>query len=91
MARIDDSGVEARPALGVLRRDSNLKLIASPVMTSENGNARVHSMGLSTHAESDVEQLGFRYKDDHDCPEFVRHSSSTNYEVRQGKQEKLVD
>ncbi|KAI1855823.1 hypothetical protein JX265_012086 [Neoarthrinium moseri] len=70
------------PAQEVLRRDSNLKLIASPLIPDDDKKAeRVASIGLSIDGEPDVEDLGFRYRDDHDCPEFVKHSSSTNYEL----------
>ena len=62
-----------------------LRLLASPlapVSREGHGSTRVESMGAaSAHEKRDLEALGFRYRHDHDCPEFVKHSSSTNYEL----------
>ncbi|KAI0132380.1 hypothetical protein BJ170DRAFT_246355 [Xylariales sp. AK1849] len=70
------------PAQELERRDSDLRLIVSPVVESEEKIARATSVGLGAQrGDPDVEDLGFRYKADHDCPAFIKHSASTNYEL----------
>ncbi|KAK9800079.1 hypothetical protein SCARD494_01872 [Seiridium cardinale] len=83
MSKVDRPSADEHLAPELPRRDSNLRLISSPVATglSEEGAQRVQSMGLTSSGQPDVEHLGFRYKDDDDCPEFVKHSKSTNYEL----------
>ncbi|KAH8681008.1 hypothetical protein BX600DRAFT_445505 [Xylariales sp. PMI_506] len=63
------------------RRDSELQLIATPVVSHEK-TARAAEMELSHHGkEPDVENLGIQYSEDPECPEFVKHSATTNYEL----------
>jgi hypothetical protein len=74
-----------------------LKLLASPIVPAPRAQpqpiaatavvsaaaaapagTRVDSVEAEQH---DLEALGFRYKQDHDCPEFIKHSTSTTYEL----------
>jgi hypothetical protein len=78
------TATEQVPVQEISRRDSNLRFISSPVATGlseKAGHERVEAVGLESQLQADVERLGHRYKDNHDCPEFIKHSNSTNYEV----------
>ncbi|ETS82839.1 hypothetical protein PFICI_04715 [Pestalotiopsis fici W106-1] len=78
------TATEEQPEQELSRRDSNLRFISSPVATGfseKAGHERVEAVGLESQAQADVERLGYRYKDNHDCPEFIKHTNSTNYEL----------
>lgn len=84
MSKVKYNDTGDAPAQEVIRRDSSLRLISSPVATGLDDNhkpSRASSLGLDQSGTPDVENLGFRYRDEHDCPEFIKHSNSTNYEL----------
>jgi hypothetical protein len=56
------------------RKESKLRLISTPVSNSFPKSVKVASMGLDARGEPDIEDLGFRYTDEHDCPEFIKVS-----------------
>ncbi|KAI0158437.1 hypothetical protein BJ166DRAFT_303595 [Pestalotiopsis sp. NC0098] len=87
MSKSDYTDAPGQPAEHeISRRDSNLRFISSPVATglsekAGSGHDRLEATGLESQIQADVERLGHRYKDNHDCPEFIKHSNSTNYEL----------
>lgn len=88
MSKSDYTDAPGQPAEHeISRRDSNLRFISSPVATglsekAGSGHDRLEATGLESQIQADVERLGHRYNDNYDCPEFIKHSNSTNYEVR---------
>lgn len=85
MSKVDHTtSATETPLQEVIRRDSNLRLISSPVATGledhEKGS-RLSSMGLNGNGKSDIEHLKFHNTDERNCPEFIKHTNSTNYEL----------
>lgn len=55
----------------LLRRDSDLRMIVSPVINGDGTTSRVASMGL-VNREHDIEGAGYRFGEDLDYPQFLK-------------------
>ncbi|KAH6658975.1 hypothetical protein BKA67DRAFT_3027 [Truncatella angustata] len=83
MSKADHGPADEAPTQQISKRDSNLRLISSPLVSEldEKSRDRVQSAKLTFYGGPDVENLGLRYKDDDSYPEFIKHANSTNYEL----------